>query len=257
MDGQGRLAGKVAVVIGASSGFGLATAELFAQHRAQVVLAARTRARVDAAADKIRAAGGDAIGIVADVLIERDVARLMAETIERFGRVDILFNNAGTQLFKPADETTTDEWDHVLDTNARGIWLGCKHAIPLLRRSGGGAIINTGSIYAAAGVGSQVAYAASKGAVVALSRQLAIELAPAKIRVNCLCPGWVDTDYARNWFADQPDPDAARRGTLHAYPLSRPGQPLEAAHAALFLASDDASFITGQALYVDGGYTAQ
>jgi NAD(P)-dependent dehydrogenase (short-subunit alcohol dehydrogenase family) len=126
-----------------------------------------------------------------------------------------------------------------------------------MRQAGGGVIINTSSIYATSGVPGQSAYAASKGAVLALTKQLAIELAAAKIRVNCLCPGWIDTDYARSWFESQSDPDAASQATLAAYPFGRPGAPLEAARTALFLASDEASFITGHALYVDGGYTAQ
>jgi NAD(P)-dependent dehydrogenase (short-subunit alcohol dehydrogenase family) len=257
MDTPGRLAGKIAVVVGASSGFGHATAELFARHGAAVVLAGRRAMLLASAAEQIRAVGGQAVSVAADVLIEDDLRRLMAHAVECFGRIDILFNNAGTQLFQSAEETTVEEWDQVQGVNLRGTWLGCKHAIPIMRRNGGGTIINTASIYSAAGVPGQAAYSASKGAVVSLTRQLAIELAPANIRVNCLCPGWIDTDYARKWFAGQPDPDAAWQATLAAYPLGRPGQPAEAARAALFLASDDATFVTGHALYVDGGYTAQ
>lgn len=256
MDTHPRLAGKVAIVVGASSGFGLASAELFARHGAAVVLAARRGERIAAAAERIRDGGGEALAVVVDVLSEGDLERLIAETMARFGALDILFNNAGTQLFKLADETSVMEWDHVLSVNLRGAWLGCKFAIPAMRQRGG-AIINTGSIYATAGVPGQAAYAASKGAILAFTRQLAIELAPWRIRVNCLCPGWIDTEYARNWFAGQSDPDAAWQATLAAYPWRRPGEPLEAAQAALFLASDEASFVTGQALYVDGGYTAQ
>ena len=257
MDQGARLGGKVAVVVGASSGFGLAAAELFARHGAKVVLAARRTDLLQDAAEWIGDAGGEAVAIAADVAVERDLQRVVLTTVENFGTLDILFNNAGTQLFKLADETTVEEWDRVLAVNLRGAWLGCKHAIPVMRRAGGGVIINTSSIYATTGVPGQSAYAASKGAVLALTKQLAIELAPAKIRVNCLCPGWIDTDYARIWFAGQSDPDAAWQATLAAYPLGRPGEPVEAAQAALFLASDEASFVTGQALYVDGGYTAQ
>jgi NAD(P)-dependent dehydrogenase (short-subunit alcohol dehydrogenase family) len=257
MDRGARLAGKVAIVVGASSGFGRAAADLFALNGAAVVLAARRADLLQDAVERIRSSGGEAVAIGTDVLLEADLDRLVAQAFERFGGLDIMFNNAGTQLFKNADETTAEEWDRVLGVNLRGTWLGCKHAIPVMRRNGGGAIINTSSIYATAGVPAQAAYAASKGAVLSLTRQLAIELAPARIRVNCLCPGWIDTEYARNWFAGQSDPDAAWQATLAAYPLGRPGEPVEAAQAALFLASDEASFVTGQALYVDGGYTAQ
>lgn len=252
-----RFSGCVAVVMGASSGLGRAAALRFASEGASTVVVARRRELLDDLVLEIRRSGGDALALKADVTNEPDVVRVFDEVAARFGRLNVLFNNAGRQLVATVAETSRADWDAVFATNTRSVMLAVRQATPLMRGRVPAAIVNTASIYAFGTVSHQTAYSASKGAVVALTRALALELVDDGIRVNCVVPGWMDTDYSRRWFDEQPDPEAARRSVEAQYPMRRPAVPSEVAAAVAFLASQEASFITGEALAIDGGYLAR
>jgi NAD(P)-dependent dehydrogenase (short-subunit alcohol dehydrogenase family) len=245
------LGGLVAVITGAGSGIGRATARRFAAEGARVVAVDVDAAAGAAAADEV---GGAAI--TCDVSSEDAVAALFADVVETYGRVDIAFNNAG--IFPPADDsildTGLDAWEHVQRVNLTSVYLCCKYAIPQMRRQGKGAIINTASFVALMGSAtSQISYTASKGGVLAMTRELAVQFAREGIRINALCPGPVATPLLMELFAD--DPERAARRLVHV-PMGRFAEPEEIAAAVAFLASDDASFITASTFVVDGGLTA-
>ncbi|HKV46022.1 MAG TPA: SDR family oxidoreductase, partial [bacterium] len=196
--------------------------------------------------------------IAADVAVAADCERAVRDCRVRFGRLDILFNNAGVELVAPLVETAEADWDRVLGVNLKGIYLMSRAAIPVLAAGGGGMIINTASQLALVGARSFAAYTASKGAALNLTRSMALECAPLGIRVNALCPGAIDTPLLRRQFAgERRGPQGTLDDLIRLHPLGRLGRPEEVAAAALFLASDEASFVTGSALVVDGGYTAQ
>lgn len=245
---DGRLEGKVAVITGGGSGIGLASAHRFAAEGARVCVADLDRERGQAAADAV---GG--LFVAADVSAEPDVQRLYAEVAGHFGGIDVLFNNAG---ISPADdgsilETELAAWERVIRVNQTSVFLCCKHGIPYLQQRGGGSVINTASFVAVMGAAtSQIAYTASKGAVLALSRELGVQLAREGIRVNALCPGPVDTPLLQELFAR--DPEKAARRLVHL-PPGRFAKVEEIAAAAAFLASDDAAYITATPFLVDGG----
>ena len=241
-----RLEGKVCVITGAAGGIGSATAARFAQEGADVV-------GVDL--------GEHAIGelaLTADLTDEGEVRDVYAQTHERFGRIDVLFNNAGISPTDDASvlDTTLEAWERVQSANLRTVFLCCKHGIPhlLANDPAGGSVINTASFVAVMGAAtSQISYTASKGGVLALSRELGVEFARRGVRVNALCPGPVDTPLLRELFAK--DPERAARRLVHV-PMGRFGDASEIASAALFLASEDSSFVTASSLLVDGGITA-
>jgi NAD(P)-dependent dehydrogenase (short-subunit alcohol dehydrogenase family) len=250
-----RLEGKVALITGAGNGMGRAAAMLFAAEGARVVAVDAVADAGAATVEAITDAGGDAAPVVADVSDEDAVIRMIASAVESFGALHVLYNNAG--IFPADDGGTTDTsvatWDRVMDVNLKGVWLGCKHGIPAIIESGGGAIVNTASFVALMGAATpQIAYTASKGGVLALTRELAVEHARNGVRANALCPGPIDTPLLAELMAD---PEWARRRLVHI-PMGRPGRAEELAKAALFLASDDSSYMTGAALVVDGGITA-
>jgi NAD(P)-dependent dehydrogenase (short-subunit alcohol dehydrogenase family) len=250
---MGRLQGKVALITGAGSGIGREAALLFAAEGARVAAVDRDEAAATETVAQI--ADDGAIAVVADVSRAADCEAMVAATEEAFGRLDVLFNNAGVMLSSDDDALTTDEatWDTTMDVNAKGVFLGCKYGIPALRRAGGGSIVNTASFVAKLGAAtSQVAYTASKGAVLALTRELAVIHAREGIRVNALCPGPLRTELLMKFL----DTEAKRQRRLVHIPMGRFGEAHEIAKAALFLASDDASFMTGSELLVDGGITA-
>jgi NAD(P)-dependent dehydrogenase (short-subunit alcohol dehydrogenase family) len=260
---MGRLDGKVALITGAGSGIGREASLLFAREGASVVAvdvnadaAAETVALVAAARESRDGGSGPAaVEVAADVAVAADCAAMVAAAEDAFGRVDVLFNNAGVMLSADDDALATDEatWDTTMDVNAKGVFLGCKYGIPALRRAGGGSIVNTASFVAKVGAAtSQVAYTASKGAVLALTRELAVIHAREGIRVNALCPGPLRTELLMKFL----DSEAKRRRRLVHIPMGRFGEAAEIAKAALFLASDDASYMTGSELLVDGGLTA-
>jgi NAD(P)-dependent dehydrogenase (short-subunit alcohol dehydrogenase family) len=237
----GRLEGKVCVVTGAASGIGAATAKLFSEEGATVVA-------VDLEPDS----RGDLV-LQADVSEEEQVRGMYARAREELGRIDVLFNNAG---INPDDdtsvlETSLEAWQRVQDVNLRSVFLCCKHGIPHLLEAGGGSVVNTASFVAVMGAAvSQISYTASKGAVLSLSRELGVEFGARGVRVNALCPGPVNTPLLQELFAS--DPEKAQRRLVHI-PVGRFGEAREIAQGALFLASDDSSFITASAFMVDGG----
>lgn len=252
-----RLLGKVAVITGAATGIGKASALLFAQEGASVVLIDIDRDHGEEVAEQIRASGGRASFIRADVSRTEDVRMLVSIVVDLEGKIDVLFNNAAINYFGKITDTAEDDWDRVMNVNVRGVFLGCKYVIPVMQKGGGGSIINTASAAAIVGLRNLAAYTASKGAVLQLTKNLALDYAADGIRVNALCPGVTATEMTLKLIDESPDPEAARRRFDTARPIGRMGEPLEIAKAALFLASDDSSYMTGAHLLVDGGYCAE
>jgi NAD(P)-dependent dehydrogenase (short-subunit alcohol dehydrogenase family) len=248
-----RLEGKKAIVTGGAGGIGRATSLAFAAEGASVAVVDLDGDAAEAVAAEIRAAGGSAIAVAADVSSEPEIERVVATAVSELGGVDVVFNNAGIIRRTTAVETSVDEWDRVFGVNVRAIFLMCKHVVPIMAAAGGGSIVNTGSGWGLKGGGQAISYCASKGAVVNMTRALAIDHGPQGIRVNSVNPGDVDTgmlrDEARQLGQDQAGflAEAAER------PLQRMGQPSEIAAAVVWLASDESSYVTGSALVVDGG----
>jgi NAD(P)-dependent dehydrogenase (short-subunit alcohol dehydrogenase family) len=250
-----RLKGKVALITGAGSGIGRESAVLFAAEGAEVVVVDVNREAAVETARLLTDAGGRAIAVTADVSKGADAAAMVAAAEEEFGRLNVLFNNAGIMHSDDDDAVATDEavWDLTMAINAKGVFLGCKHGIPALRRAGGGSIINTASFVATLGAATpQVAYTASKGAVLSMTRELAVIHARENIRVNALSPGPINTELLMKFL----DTDEKKQRRLVHVPLGRFGEAKEMAQAALWLASDDSSFTTGTNFLVDGGITA-
>ncbi len=250
------LGGKVALVTGAGRGIGRACALRLAGDGATVVAAGRTAGPVVETVQQIQARGGEGKAIPADVSSAEDVARLFRELDQSFGRLDIVVNNAGVHLVADVERTSEEDWDRVLNVNLKGTFLVCRAAIPLLRRSGGGSIINIGSVLSMVGMRDRAAYCASKGGVLLLSRAMALDLAPDQIRVNCVCPGPVLTEMMEGILGRAPDPNAALRARLAQIPLGRMGSPQEVAALVGYLVSDEAAWLTGAAIPLDGGLTA-
>lgn len=252
-----RLSGKVAVVTGAAMGIGKGIATVFVREGAMVSLAdVNTQAGL-AAETELRQQGYRVIFVPTDVSDEEQVRALMTKTWETFGALHILVNNAGIGVYTSVPQTSREQWDRCLAVNLTGVFLCSKHAIPLIKSSGGGSIINIASVHAYQNVGGTAPYAASKGGVVALTRVMAIDHARDGIRVNAICPGWVDTPLVRSVFGASPDPEGMRRQVTSRQLLGRLGTPEDIGYAALYLASDEASFVTGTSLFVDAGLTAQ
>lgn len=256
-----RLKDKVALVTGAASGIGRATALLFGQEGARVMCADLNGEGAERVARQIADAGGQAAAIQVDVCREADAQRMVRETVERWGRLDVLFNNAGLEFALPVAQVPEGEWDRLIDVNLKGVFLGCKYAIPQMVRQGGGAIVNTASVAGLRGVAWLSTYCASKGGVVLLTKALALEWARQNVRVNAVCPGVIRTamveaaiQRGEQVFGESQKDAWQRLGEGH--PMGRIGEPEEVARAVLFLASDEASFITGAALPVDGGWSA-
>jgi NAD(P)-dependent dehydrogenase (short-subunit alcohol dehydrogenase family) len=252
-----RLSGKVAVITGAGNGMGRSTAMLFAREGAAVVIGDVDMAGGQSAVAEIEAAGGRATFLRCDVSKEADVAALVATAEERYGKLDTIFNNAGIeQPVTPSDQVTEELFDRVIGINLKGTFFGCKHAIPALLRNGGGTIVNNSSVSAFANVGGNISYAASKGAVMSLTRVLAIEYARRNIRVNAINPGVIDTDMNRRNAKLAADPAAVEEKWRAITPLGRMGTGDEIAQTVLYLASDQSSFVTGVGLLIDGGRVA-
>lgn len=250
-----RLHGKVALITGAGSGIGRETALLFARESASVVCVDLDEATAAATASAIADAGGTATATRADVSKAAECEAMVAVAEATFGKLDVMFNNAGVMLHADGGAVDTDEdvWNTTMDVNAKGVFLGCKYGIPALRRAGGGSIINTASFVARLGAATpQLAYTASKGAVLALSRELAVIHAREHIRVNALCPGPLRTELLMSVL----DTEEKQQRRLVHVPMGRFGEASEIAGAALFLASDESSFVTGTDFLVDGGITA-
>ncbi len=251
-----RLAGKVALITGGGTGIGRACALLFSSEGARVGVVGRRREPLEAVAGEISAAGGQALAIPCDVSRAADVERGIRLVVERFGRLDVVVNNAGALLVATAEKTSEEDWDRVLAINLKGTFLVSRAALPELRRAGGGSIVNIGSVLGLVGMRERAAYAASKGGVTTLTKAMALDHAHEGIRVNCICPAIIETELVQQVFLSQPDPEAVRRVRRDQIPLGRMGQPEDVARLALFLASDESTWLTGAALPLDGGYTA-
>ena len=246
-----RLRGKVAIVTGGSRGIGRGIVDRFLAEGTHVLATARRLP------DKAMPAGDDLAFIAADVARAEDAAKIVAHAVERFGGLDILVNNAGIQLQKSIEETSEAEWDEVMAVNVKGIFLCTRAALPALRRRGGGAIVNIGSYDGFLADPNFSAYCASKGAVHALTRAMAVDLGGDGIRCNVICPGWIETEMVEDYIAHLPDPAAARASIESLHPVGRTGRPADIASLALWLASDESSFFTGQEFVADGGFTAR
>lgn len=251
-----RLAGKVALITGAGMGMGREASLLFAEHGARIVVADINREAADETVNLVKQAGGEAVAVIGDVAVEADVERMVEEGVRAFSALHILYNNAGV-LWKDRDrsvlETDREHWDRVMAINLKSVFWVTKYGIPHLQKAGGGSIILVGSVSALAGfTRAQDAYTAAKGALVALNRSLAIQFAKDRIRSNIIHPGIVDTPMQAPYLTE-----ALRKEFESAIPLGRIAHPREIAHVALFLASDESSYMTGAELVVDGGFTAQ
>ena len=253
----GRFDGKVAIVTGGANGMGRSTALLFAREGARVVVGDLDDAAGDTLMAEARAGGGVIVYQRCDVSIEDEVAALVDTAESRFGKLDTIFNNAGVeQPVTPSTEVSADLFRRVIGINLEGTFFGCKHAIPALLRNGGGTIVNNSSVSAFANVGGNIAYAASKGAVMSLTRVLAIEYAGRGIRVNAINPGVIDTGMNVRNKARAEDPDRWTARSLAVTPLGRMGTGEEIAETVLYLASDQSSFVTGIGLLIEGGRVA-
>ncbi len=246
-----RLQQKVVIITGAGSGIGRATAILFAQEGARVVVADINASSGSETVTQISKNGGDSIFVEVDVSGELDVRGMIKTAIKEFGKLDVLFNNAGIEgPSGPIWKTSESEWNRLFDVNLKAIFYGCKYAIPVMKKNGKGSIINTSSELALVGSQQVPVYSASKGGIIALTKSLALQCASYKIRVNCICPGPIMTPLLKSGWQEEELQRMAKD-----IPIGRLGEPLDIAYAALYLASDDSTFMTGASLIVDGGAT--
>jgi NAD(P)-dependent dehydrogenase (short-subunit alcohol dehydrogenase family) len=251
-----KLSGKVAIVTGAASGIGRASAVLFADEGARVVVADVDAQRGEETVAAIAERGKEAVFAQVDVSKEMDVNQMVDDTVARWGKIDILFNNAGVVLVKPLEEMTEGEWDRVMAINVKAVFLAVKHVVPHMRRNRGGAILNTGSIGSFVGQLHTPVYIASKGAIALLTKSLALDYGRDRIRVNCICPGITDTPMLREHLGHGAEGEARIRARLSRVPTGEILSPEDVARAALYLVSDDSAGITGVLHLVDGGMLA-
>jgi NAD(P)-dependent dehydrogenase (short-subunit alcohol dehydrogenase family) len=254
----GQIEGKVSIITGAGSGIGRATAVLFADEGAKVCVADLSeeggRKTCDMIAEKF--GSGRSIFVKVDVSDENDIKNMIKNAVEEFGKLDVIFNNAGIYEWNSVEEIPTDVWDRIIAVNLRGAFLGTKYAVPHLKKTRG-VIVNTSSSLGVAGALESAAYSASKHGIIGLTKSSALDLAQYKIRVNCICPGSIDTSMQAREFGRMENPEKGRKAYDKIYPMGRIGKPDEVARLVLFLASDNSSFITGTANLIDGGLFAQ
>lgn len=251
-----RLAGKVAIITGAASGIGRASAITFAREGAKVVVADCNESGGKETVAEILRTGADAHFANVDVARENEIRKMVDATVDRWNTVDILFNNAGVVLIKSVEQMTEEEWDRVMSVNVKAAFLATKHVVPIMRRNGGGAILNTGSIASFTGQVGTPVYSASKGAIALLTKSLALDLGRDRIRVNCICPGITDTPMLREHLGHGVEGEARIRARLSRVPLGEILRPEDVARAALYLVSEDSAGITGILHVVDGGLLA-
>jgi NAD(P)-dependent dehydrogenase (short-subunit alcohol dehydrogenase family) len=248
-----RLEGKIAMVTGAGSGIGRACALALAHEGARVALIGRRKDRLEAVAREI---GTNALVVAADVSKKPDIDRMVEQTVSSFGGLNVLVNNAGVLHAGTVEQVTEQQWDETFNVNVRGVWLLSRAVLPHLRKAGGGSIINIASVLGINGVCNRACYAPSKGAVVLLTKCMAIDHGHERIRVNAICPAFVETDLTAAVLRKAPDPEAMRRERISAHPIGRLGQPEDIAGMAVYLASDESSWVTGAVFPLDGGYLA-
>lgn len=249
-----RLKGKIAIITGGGAGIGEATAKVFAREGATVVVADKNLAN----AKKVAAAiGNGATALEVDTAKGASVKAMIDGTVAKYGRLDILFNNAGYGITGNVVETSEEDWAALLSVNINGVFYGCKYAIPHMAKQGGGVIVNTASTTSVAGIKDRAAYVTSKGAVAAMTRAMALDHVHQNIRINAVGPGTVETQYFSKILETHPDPKGFKRALEVRQPMDRLGRPEEIANAVLFLASDESSFCTGTVLFADGGWTAR
>jgi NAD(P)-dependent dehydrogenase (short-subunit alcohol dehydrogenase family) len=251
-----RLQDKVALITGAGSGIGRASALKFAREGAKVVAVDTQREGNAETVRLVSAEGGTATAVGADVTSAGDVARMVRDAVETYGRLDVLFNNAGLSISGTILELSEEDFDRLVAVNVKGVFLGCKEAIPLMKSQGGGAILNTASQLGTVGFDRSAVYPATKGAVIQLTRCLALDHAADGIRVNAICPGPIDTPMVRSSRSSPEDVEAFVRKLSGRVPMGRVGTAQEMADVAAYLCSDEASFVTGAAILADGGWTA-
>lgn len=252
-----KLKNKISIVTGGGSGIGRETCQLFAQEGACVIVADRDMSSAKRVAEDILKAGGKAEALAVDVTKSADIKSMIDHAVSGHGRLDILVNNAGYGIAGTVVDTSEEDWNALMAVNVNGVYLGCKYAIPVMEKQGGGVIVNTASTVARVGITNRAAYVASKGAVGALTRAMALDHVGSNIRINAVGPGTIESPYFDEIFARAADPVALRKGLEARQPMNRLGKPIEIAKAILFLASDDASFCTGTTLFADGGWTAR
>jgi NAD(P)-dependent dehydrogenase (short-subunit alcohol dehydrogenase family) len=251
-----RLAGKTAFITGGGTGIGRACALLFAREGARVAVTGRRRDLLASVVADIEAAGGSGFSVTCDVAMADQVQHAVSAVAGRFGAISVLVNNAGVLHVGSVEETSEADWDRVIDVDLKGPFLVSRAVMPEMRKAGGGSIVNIGSVLGLVGMKKRAAYSAAKGGVTMLTKTMALDHAHEGIRVNCICPAIVDTELIRAMLAKAPDPEAVRRQRADGIPLGRLGCPEDVAQMALYLASDESSWLTGAALPLDGGLTA-
>lgn len=248
-----RLNNKIAIVTGAGSGIGRACAITLAREGAKVALVGRRKERLEETAREI---GDSALILPADVSVQDQIARVVEQTVAHFGSLNVLLNNAGVLHIGTAEQITEEQWDETFNVNVRGLWLLSRAVLPAMRKAGGGSIINMASVLGINGARNRASYAPSKGAVVLLTKCMAIDFGHEHIRVNAICPSFVETDLTTAVISKAPDPASVRAERIAVHPIGRLGQPDDVAGLAVYLASDESSWVTGSAFPVDGGYLA-
>lgn len=254
---MGRLSGKVCLVTGGGSGIGRATCELFMREGARVAVMDKNASTAEETQRSAEGFGAEAIAIQADIGSTEDVDRMIDETLQRWGRLDVLVNNSGYGIAGTVAETSEEDWEALMNVNVTGIFRACKRAIPIMAKAGGGVIVNVASVVASVGITNRAAYCASKGAVAALTRAMALDHVDQNIRVNAVAPGTIHSPYFDEILAKSANPQEVLAGLENRQAMKRLGKPAEIAHGILYLASDESAFCTGTILTIDGGMTAQ
>lgn len=252
-----QLKGKTALITGAGRGIGEAVAKVFAQQGASVVVLDVNYDLAEKVTKDIQQAGGEAMSVVADVSKEGEMKQAFEHIVSRFGALDVLVNNAAVQIIGPLHEFTEEQYDQVVNVNLKGVFIGCKMALPIMMKQRSGVILSISSVLGVVGDHDMGIYGATKGAVIALTKSLAVSYGAYGIRANCVCPGDVNTPMVQHYFDSQPVPAEAREQVSRHYSLKRIAEPEEVANTLVFLASDEASFISGGSIFVDGGLTSE